>query len=554
MAHDVFISYSAKNKTIADAVCATLESHGIRCWIAPRDVVPGMEWGECIIEAIEQARIMVLIFTADANASPQIRREVERAVNHGVAILPLRIENVMPGRALEYFIGNVHWLDALTPPLEAHLQSLAGTIKMLLARAEPVVVTAESAPAPADDSGRGPVPASEGGSPSFGPEKAASEGRSAASSPRRKKSRIPRVWLLAIFGGAAVLIVLLAVFIKHREAPWAVRISGTTHILNSIFGTSDGQHLWVVGEGGTIVESDDGGATWTAGNSDAKNALNSICGTTDGKRLWAVGNSGMVIETDDEGANWTARKSGITKNLGSIFGTSDGKRLWAVGEVGTIVESGDGGATWRTLNSGIEVTLSSIFGTGDGKRLWAVGGAGTILESDDGGATWTARNSWTTRALGSITGTGDGKRLWAVGDSGTIVESADGGATWTARNGGTASDLHSIFGTSDGQHLWVVGEGGTILESDDGGASWKSRNSDARLYLYSIFGTSDGKRLWAVGDRGTILESEHRAPVMPPAASASPCALRRRDPRNPQAGSGYRSRASRRTGGRCRRS
>jgi hypothetical protein len=134
MAHDVFISHSVKDKVTADAVCAVLESEGVRCWIAPRDVMPGMEWGECIIEAIEQTRVMVLVFTADANSSPQIRREVERAVNHGVAILPVRIEDVMPGRALEYFIGNVHWLDALTPPLETHLKNLAGTVKMLLAR------------------------------------------------------------------------------------------------------------------------------------------------------------------------------------------------------------------------------------------------------------------------------------------------------------------------------------------------------------------------------------------------------------------------------------
>jgi TPR repeat protein len=134
MAHDVFISYSAKNKTTGDAVCAMLESQGIRCWIAPRDVTPGMEWGECIIDAIEQARIMVLVFSSDANTSPQIHREVERAVNHGVAMLPLRIEDVQPGKALEYFIGNVHWLDALTTPLEAHLRQLAGTIQMLLSR------------------------------------------------------------------------------------------------------------------------------------------------------------------------------------------------------------------------------------------------------------------------------------------------------------------------------------------------------------------------------------------------------------------------------------
>jgi uncharacterized protein len=137
MAHDVFISHSAKDKVTGDAVCAMLESNGIRCWIAPRDVTPGMEWGECIIEAIKQSRIMVLVFSTHANESPQIRREIERAVNHGVAILPLRIEDVQPGMALEYFIGNVHWLDALTPPLENHLKNLAGTVKILIGRMEP---------------------------------------------------------------------------------------------------------------------------------------------------------------------------------------------------------------------------------------------------------------------------------------------------------------------------------------------------------------------------------------------------------------------------------
>src|SRR5580658_8633344 len=105
MAHDVFISHSAKDKAIADAVCATLEADGIRCWIAPRDVMPGMEWGGSIIDAIEQARIMILLFTANANTSPQIRREVERAANHNVVILPFRVEDILPDRSLEYFIG-----------------------------------------------------------------------------------------------------------------------------------------------------------------------------------------------------------------------------------------------------------------------------------------------------------------------------------------------------------------------------------------------------------------------------------------------------------------
>jgi hypothetical protein len=149
MAHDVFISHSAKDKATADAVCAKLEAEGIRCWIAPRDVTPGLEWGAAIIGAIKQAKVMVLVFTANANASQQIRREVERAVHHDVAILPFRVENIVPDESLEYFIGNLHWLDALTPPLEAHLRSLVRTIKSLLAAPEPHLTEPGAATAPA---------------------------------------------------------------------------------------------------------------------------------------------------------------------------------------------------------------------------------------------------------------------------------------------------------------------------------------------------------------------------------------------------------------------
>ena len=134
MAHDVFVSYSSHDKLTADAVVARLEAARLRCWIAPRDILPGMEWGEAIIDGIHRSRLMVLVFSSSANASPQIRREVERAVNKGLPIIPFRIENVFPSRSLEYFLSSPHWLDALTPPVEAHIQKLAESIKTLLAR------------------------------------------------------------------------------------------------------------------------------------------------------------------------------------------------------------------------------------------------------------------------------------------------------------------------------------------------------------------------------------------------------------------------------------
>jgi hypothetical protein len=132
MTHDVFISYSSKDKAIADAICATMENSGVRCWIAPRDILPGADWGESIIHAIAASRVFVLVLSRAANASPQIKREVERAVNHGLPVIPYRIEDVAPAESLEYFVSTTHWLDAFTPPMEQHAQYLADTVKRIL--------------------------------------------------------------------------------------------------------------------------------------------------------------------------------------------------------------------------------------------------------------------------------------------------------------------------------------------------------------------------------------------------------------------------------------
>jgi len=154
MQFDVFISHSSHDKSFADAACAALENAGIRCWIAPRDILPGADWGEAIMNALDTCRAMVLIFSSSADSSPQIRREVERVVSRGVPVIPVRIEDKTPTKALAYFMGPVHWLDAITPPIEKHLQRLAESLKALLAIDDPKtagdgqVENAVAAPAP----------------------------------------------------------------------------------------------------------------------------------------------------------------------------------------------------------------------------------------------------------------------------------------------------------------------------------------------------------------------------------------------------------------------
>ena len=132
MAHDVFLSYSSKDKFAADAACAVLERNGVRVWMAPRDILPGMEWGASIISAMHNARVVVLVFSGNANNSKQVRSEVERAINIGIPVIPFRIEDIEPRGSLELFLGAAHWLDAFTKPVEQHLDRLADVVRRVI--------------------------------------------------------------------------------------------------------------------------------------------------------------------------------------------------------------------------------------------------------------------------------------------------------------------------------------------------------------------------------------------------------------------------------------
>lgn len=132
MAHDVFLSHAAADRSAALAVLDGLERAGIRCWIAPRDVPAGSEYGQQIVDAVKGCRVFVVIFSSNANSSPHVRREVERAVSCDRSIVPFRVENITPTGAMEYCLGGTHWFDALTTPLDPHVANLVTTVRRLL--------------------------------------------------------------------------------------------------------------------------------------------------------------------------------------------------------------------------------------------------------------------------------------------------------------------------------------------------------------------------------------------------------------------------------------
>ncbi len=110
MGHQVFVSHSSKDKVAADAVVAHLERNGIRCWVAPRDILPGESWASSIMQGIAGAKLIVLVFSDHANTSDHVRNEVERAVFRGIPVAPVRINDVIPSGDLEYSLaGRIGW-------------------------------------------------------------------------------------------------------------------------------------------------------------------------------------------------------------------------------------------------------------------------------------------------------------------------------------------------------------------------------------------------------------------------------------------------------------
>ncbi|MCL2488947.1 MAG: toll/interleukin-1 receptor domain-containing protein [Oscillospiraceae bacterium] len=112
MAHDVFISYSSKDKLTADAICHALEQNGVKCWIAPGSVRPGFDYPSEILFGIENCKLMVLLFSEESNKSPFVYAEVERAFSKSKMIIPYRLSQIEMNRNLELLLAGKHWIDA----------------------------------------------------------------------------------------------------------------------------------------------------------------------------------------------------------------------------------------------------------------------------------------------------------------------------------------------------------------------------------------------------------------------------------------------------------
>ena len=131
MNHDVFISYSSKDKAVADAVCHVIEQHDMQCWIAPRDVNPGARYAAEIVNGIKHCRVMVLVYSKESNQSEHVANEVDRAFNEGKTIIPFLVDDTPMNDEFDYYLARKHWLVAY-PHYAEQLENLAKAIANVL--------------------------------------------------------------------------------------------------------------------------------------------------------------------------------------------------------------------------------------------------------------------------------------------------------------------------------------------------------------------------------------------------------------------------------------
>jgi hypothetical protein len=130
-AFDVFISHSSLDRHSASLIKQYLQAQAVRCWKAPDDILPGESWPQAILRAISNSHLMLLVWSSNATASPEVSKELTLATRNELTVVPFRIENSAPGE-WEYHLANIHWLDAFDGKLEDHLENLSNYLLHIL--------------------------------------------------------------------------------------------------------------------------------------------------------------------------------------------------------------------------------------------------------------------------------------------------------------------------------------------------------------------------------------------------------------------------------------
>jgi TIR domain len=209
----IFITYSSKDQKVARTICTALENRGLACWISFRNVKPGENYQEQIVKAIRTAKIMVLVFTANANNSNEIKKELALASQHNLIVIPVRIEDVTPSEAFAYEFATRQWID------------LFGDWEDSITRLVEMIAAAINEPQSGNGTKAGLLSAGDTSAPSSGKSMAES---APATGPASLLQRPSKRWA-AIAGVAAIVVAVIAYEAgtsRQQRPPTPVTTSG----------------------------------------------------------------------------------------------------------------------------------------------------------------------------------------------------------------------------------------------------------------------------------------------------------------------------------------
>lgn len=288
----------------------------------------------------------------------------------------------------------------------------------------------------------------------------------------------------------------------------------------------------IIGYGGKILETTDGGLTFSRIETGTDLALFKIFGR--GKRMWVSGQEGLILHSEDEGKTWQKQTSGTQDYLFSIFFRDD-DHGYAVGDKSVLVETQDGGKQWKVRkikrsfdesNPDLALAMQDpIFYDvrfTDPQNGWIVGEFGRLLKTTDGGQNWSEHQETLMTPETGIVDPMDiptffGAHLvstqegFAAGLDGKIARTTDGGNVWNFEpmklDFPIVDPLYQPFVTVDGT-AWAVGAAGEVVTRAPGEAEWKRADLGMQIYTWMrAIDFADAQNGWIVGGYGTILRT-----------------------------------------------
>ncbi len=315
------------------------------------------------------------------------------------------------------------------------------------------------------------------------------------------------------FNKILCLTIFLLCFVSVK-ANWKKVNSNTFAWLHSVYFVNQNKG-WIVGSQGTLLETNDGGATWKAREKFTSDTIRDIYFSDDQtgwilceRDVFSVGtfSPSYLLQTSNGGETWEKVNlvDGGNERLSRIFFSKDGFGR-AVGESGTFYAMQGDKNTWKKTSLPVPFRMidGNFFNRNNGL---IVGGGGTALFTEDGGNTWNSAN-FTNKSKSKLNSVFfiNEQVGWAVGAEGKIYTTVNSGKLWREQNSNVKKDLFDVFFLSTAEG-WAVGDSGVMLHTTTAGNIWNLFQYKAKHKLERIFFV--GQKGWAVGFGGTILKYE----------------------------------------------